>query len=113
MVRALGVCRVSASRSMSPSRFLVVTAGDNSEPMRSTRRSVQLSCEECGGTFELSVSSAGRYRREGREPICRDCRRPELPEAKRAKLRAWWLKRYTRDELVELGRMLWPDAPGG
>ena len=113
MVRALGVRSGAATRRTSLSRFSRRESGHNSEPMRSTRRSVPLLCEECGGTFELSVSSAGRYRREGREPICRDCRRPELPEAKRAKLRAWWLKRYTRDELVELGRMLWPDAPGG
>ena len=113
MVRALGASSGARLTVLSDSRLFAARRGHNSEPMRSTRRSVQLSCEECRGTFELSVSSAGRYRREGREPICRDCRRPELPEAKRAKLRAWWLKRYTRDELVELGRMLWPDAPGG
>ena len=66
-------------------------------------------CGQCGGAFELSANSVNRYRREGREPVCRDCRRPELSEARQAKLRAWWLKRYTPEELAEFGRMLWPD----
>ena len=72
---------------------------------------VWLQCKECGGTFVLSASSVCRYQREGREPVCRDCRRPQLSEARQVQLRAWWLKHYTREELTELGRMLWPDAP--
>ena len=68
-----------------------------------------LRCGECGGALKLSASSADRYRREGRDPVCSDCRRPKLSEAQQAKLRAWWLKRYSPDELAELGRMLWPD----
>lgn len=71
---------------------------------------VWLRCAECGGAFQLSPSSVKRYRSAGRVPVCRDCRRPELSEKQQAKLRAWWLKRYSQDELVELGHMLWPDA---
>ena len=84
--------------------------GGISLPVRSTSNQVWLRCSECEGTFALSASSAGRYRRDGREPVCRDCRRPKLSERQQAKLRRWWLKRFSDDELHELGRMIWPDT---
>lgn len=77
--------------------------------MQSTRHQVWLRCGDCGDAFAFSANRARVYRREGREPVCRDCRRPKLSEAEQAKLRAWWLNRYSTDELQEIGQMIWPD----
>ncbi len=74
---------------------------------------VWLRCRECEDSLALSASSAGRYRRDGREPVCGNCRRPKLSERQQAKLRAWWLKRFSEDELYEIGRMIWLDTDSG
>jgi hypothetical protein len=89
-------------------RFDVRSPGHTPLPVQSTSNKVWVRCGECGETFPFSPNRARFYRREGREPICRDCRRPKLSEAEQAKLRAWWLKRFSHDELQEIGRMIWP-----
>lgn len=70
---------------------------------------VLLRCSECGCSFELSARRARDWR--DRDPVCQACRRSkrQLTEAERAELRAWWLARFTFDELLALGRMLWPE----
>jgi hypothetical protein len=65
-------------------------------------------CAECDRRYYVSARNAREWRRRGREPVCAECRRrPVRANAKQmAKLRAWWLERFTWDELVELGRDL-------
>ena len=38
--------------------------------------SVSVTCDECGGTFTLSVRREFEHRRNGTTPRCRECRRP-------------------------------------
>jgi hypothetical protein len=77
-----------------------------------TETTAPLRCTGCGDTFVLSPRRAREWR--DREPLCRDCRRKpkELSEAERARLQRWWLDRYSLEELVEIGREIWPDLAG-
>ena len=55
-------------------------------------RSVDVRCGECGDVFALSVRNEFEWRRRGRAPICRPCRRPEKPmtPAERERFVRWW-----------------------
>jgi hypothetical protein len=70
---------------------------------------VTLTCSECGDPFTLSARRARGWR--DRDPVCGDCRSAgrELTEAERAELRDWWLARFTFDELLEIGGLIWPE----
>jgi hypothetical protein len=67
-------------------------------------------CGECEQTFQLSARNDREHRRRGTVPRCYDCRHPLKPpdEAELARLREWWLERFTLDELRDLARCIWP-----
>jgi hypothetical protein len=66
-------------------------------------------CRDCGGRFELTARNARTWRTRGLEPQCVDCRRTrrELSPAEAARLRAWWLQRFTLDECREIAEAIW------
>ena len=65
-------------------------------------------CRECGLRFAMSARNALTWRTRGENPVCERCRFPpfEPSEAERARMRRWWLARYSLDELLELGDLL-------
>ena len=72
--------------------------------MRSTFRAqpaVNVRCQECGTTFELSPGHARQHVRRDLATRCRFCRRPGArPTAEEiARAKRWWLKHYSVDEL--------------
>jgi hypothetical protein len=70
---------------------------------------VTLTCSECSDPFTLSARRARDWR--DRQPVCMECRRArrEITEVERERLRQWWLDRFTREELEEIGQALWPE----
>jgi hypothetical protein len=87
---------------------------------------VDVSYSQCDTTFPVTARSARRYRQGRSRPFCPSCkpgRRPsgrqakppeavavELTDSERPELRDWWLERFSPYELLELGRMLWPES---
>jgi hypothetical protein len=69
---------------------------------------VLLTCGECGGAFELSARRARIYRNEGTFPRCGECRSTRSHVNVTPAMRAYWLDRFTLDEIrvlaVELER---------
>jgi hypothetical protein len=68
-------------------------------------------CGGCDNPFVLSARNAREARARGEEPRCHDCRHPAKPidPAELERLRRWWLKRYSLDEIRELALGLWPE----
>jgi hypothetical protein len=56
----------------------------------------------------MSARNLRAQRSRGQEPRCRRCQHPEKPvdEVTMEKMRAWWIERYSVDELREIGRLL-------
>jgi transposase len=65
-------------------------------------------CGDCGAGFELSTRNASRYRAEGTQPRCQDCRRAPvmLSERQRRRLESWWRQRFGENELQEMAQAL-------
>ena len=63
--------------------------------------SVEVGCAVCHRTFELSVRNELRHRRRGVPHLCQWCRLPGTRPSRKAdeKLKAWWLERFSLDEL--------------
>lgn len=70
-------------------------------------------CSGCGDTYPLSARRARAARAAGARPLCPGCRRPplEATAAQMAAYRAWWLERFTPDELRALATGIWPLLP--
>ncbi len=58
-------------------------------------------CATCGASFELSRRNVRAHDRNGKQHVCSACRNPPKPpdEAQMARLRRWWLDRYSLEEL--------------
>jgi hypothetical protein len=56
--------------------------------------------------FSLSVRREYEHRRQGREPLCRLCRRPERPPPD-DRDREFWLQRFPLEELVAIADAIW------
>jgi len=67
---------------------------------------VDVRCGLCGERFALSPRREYEYRRQGREPICVQCRRPPRP-APDDRDRAYWLERFSLEEIQELAEAIW------
>ena len=67
---------------------------------------VELRCSDCGDVYTLYARRAFEYRREGREPRCRTCRRPERPPPDEGD-RRYWLERFSLAEIRELAAGIW------
>src|SRR5947209_439897 len=72
---------------------------DNVASSRSTPV-VEVACADCGAGFELSVRNEYEHRSRGLPHRCRRCRHPKRAPspAVLARMRAWWLARFTLDE---------------
>jgi hypothetical protein len=59
-------------------------------------------CHECAACGQLSRRRARDYR--DRPWLCEDCRRPavELTDEERGVLEAWWLERFSAEQLRRL-----------
>ena len=64
-------------------------------------------CVDCGYVAELAERNLYEWRKRGGWR-CPECRRP--PPKPNAAMRAWWLRRFTRDELVQLAAAIWPNV---
>ena len=71
-----------------------------------------VTCCDCGQGFELSARNAQRYRSEGRDPRCRECRRPPRPKPTERD-RAWWTDRFTPEEIRDMVEALFDSAARG
>ena len=49
-------------------------------------------CVDCGDTYELSTRREYEYRRTGKPILC-----------------AFWLERYSREEITQLAASIWPN----
>lgn len=68
-----------------------------------------VSCAKCGESFELSARNARIHRARGTQPTCAGCRHPRsAPKPPTATERAWWLERFTPDEIREFAEAFWP-----
>jgi hypothetical protein len=79
------------------------------EPATVVKAARELVCGDCGDAFSISAHTLRMHRRAGTEPICHDCRHPrrEPTPAEAARLRAWWLQRFTLDECREIAEAIW------
>ena len=79
---------------------------------RRRQSDVEVRCVECGERYTLSARRALEYRREGREPRCRECRRPARQPPSAAD-RRYWLERFTLEEIKELANAIWGERRAG
>lgn len=56
-------------------------------------------CPCCGARFRVTAGRAREAVERGEEPIGRRC----------SCAHAWWLERFTLEELLEIARMIWPE----
>jgi hypothetical protein len=62
-------------------------------------------CGSCGTRFDLSPRNVRAWRQRGQEPVCGDCRHaPKEDPVLVERYKAWWLERYSLEELLKLGR---------
>jgi hypothetical protein len=76
-------------------------AREGTQTTKLAEQPVVLRCA-CGADFTLSARRARDYRNTGRTPACVGCRWPEPSPTVTDATRAWWLERYTIDEIREL-----------
>lgn len=69
--------------------------------MQHAEPTVEVRCQECGITFELSRRNEREHERLGMRHRCRPCRQPGArPSAEAiAEAKRWWLAHYTLDEI--------------
>ena len=67
-------------------------------------------CGGCGDAFELSVRREYEYRKAGKAPRCATCRRPKNEKPPTPAVYAYWLERFTLEEIEELAAGMWPDG---
>lgn len=59
-------------------------------------------CGECGGAFSLHPRNVRAAQARGEEPVCHECRhKPKVDPAAVERMKRWWLKRYSLEELRE------------
>ncbi len=76
-------------------------------PTLEAARSVR--CGDCGEAFELSARNVRAARTQGRELRCRACPGAPAKTEADARMRRYWLERFTLDEIRELAGAIWPD----
>jgi hypothetical protein len=67
---------------------------------------LELVCD-CGRPFTLNTRSLRRARSRGRRPVCGSCKPVGVGDSEA--MQQWWLRRFTIEELREIGFLLWPE----
>jgi len=66
----------------------------------------EVTCQLCGGKYEVSERRKRAIRAEGTTPICPDCRRPPRPRPGPDDY-AFWTSRFSMEEIRVLGTAFW------
>jgi hypothetical protein len=65
-----------------------------------------MSCVVCGDFFTLAYRSASEMRQQGRQPICKLCKRPALVLVT-DDMYGFWSDRFSEEEVLWMAECIW------